>query len=355
MSAEHLEFRLLKYIVAIADAGSFTAAAAKVHVSQSTLSTQIGTLEDVLGIPIFDRDRGTALTPEGRVLLRYAREGLRTRDRIVQTVQAIHSGRVMPLRLGFTPFVERPLLKSVTDLYRDLLPECDLIPESDDTEELGSHIRQGICDIGVLTLPISEDDMEITVLAQERLLVCMRADDQLAENEFVLPTALNGKISEFTYQRHHPAAYQRLIEMFEGLGITLRPSRPTMNVDHVQWMVREGICYSLMRASRPLISGLVTRPIAGADWTIDTAVVTKKGVDNPALSWFVEELRKHFHVAVEVNDQKAAASAQSRQPSKKTKAAAVRNQLALFQGQKVDDSNRHLRKLSPHSKEELDE
>ena len=50
MSVEHLEFRLLKYIVAIADAGSFTAAAAELHVAQSSLSTQVGQLEDVLGI-----------------------------------------------------------------------------------------------------------------------------------------------------------------------------------------------------------------------------------------------------------------------------------------------------------------
>lgn len=89
MSVEHLEFRLLKYIVAVADAGSFTAAAARVHVAQSSLSTQIGQLEDVLGVRIFDRERGTTLTQEGKVLVRYAREGLKTRERIVRTVQAI--------------------------------------------------------------------------------------------------------------------------------------------------------------------------------------------------------------------------------------------------------------------------
>ena len=87
--SEHLDFRLLKYIVAIAEAGTFTAAAARLHVSQSALSTQIRTLEDNLGIKIFDRERGTTLTQEGKVLLRYGREGLRTRDHVVQTIQAL--------------------------------------------------------------------------------------------------------------------------------------------------------------------------------------------------------------------------------------------------------------------------
>ena len=95
---EHLEFRLLKYIVAVAEAGTFTAAASRLHVSQSALSTQIRGLEDNLGIQIFDRERGTALTAEGKVLLRYGREALKTREHIVQTVQAIQAGRMTPLR-----------------------------------------------------------------------------------------------------------------------------------------------------------------------------------------------------------------------------------------------------------------
>jgi DNA-binding transcriptional LysR family regulator len=354
MSAEHLEFRLLKYIVAVADAGSFTAAAAMVHVSQSTLSTQIGALEDVLGIKIFDRDHGTALTPEGRVLLRYAREGLRTRDRIVQTVQAIHAGRMTPLRLGFTPFVQRTLLKSITDLYKDLLPECDLVPESDDTDELARRIRDSAVDIGILTLPISGSRLEITVLERERLVVCMRADDPLAESEFVPPNALDQKISIFTYQRDHPAAYSRLMEMFKGLGIALRPSKPTMNIDHIQWMVKEGICYSLLRASQPLMSGLATRPISGVDWTIDTAAVIKKGVDNPALLWFVEELKKHFRVAAETPEKKPVVSVQIRELKKNIKNAG-KNQLVLFEDSTAGGKDRHLRKLSPHRKEVLDE
>ena len=53
--SEHLEFRLFKYIVAVAESRTFTAAAARLHVAQSALSTQIRGLEDNLGIKIFDR------------------------------------------------------------------------------------------------------------------------------------------------------------------------------------------------------------------------------------------------------------------------------------------------------------
>jgi DNA-binding transcriptional LysR family regulator len=174
---EHLEFRHLKYIIAIAEAGTFTAAALRLHVSQSTLSTQIRDLEDKLGIEIFNREQGTALTPEGRILIRYGMESLQNREYVVLTLQAIRAGTLMPLRLGFTPFVDRVLLRSVTELYRELLLNCDILPESDDTEEVVSRVRQNSLDAAIVTLPIAEDDLQVQVIERERLVVCMRSDD----------------------------------------------------------------------------------------------------------------------------------------------------------------------------------
>src|SRR5579875_3322441 len=63
---EYLEFRHLKYILAIAETGTFTAAAARLHVSQSAISAQIAALEENLGFLILDRENGNALTTEGR-------------------------------------------------------------------------------------------------------------------------------------------------------------------------------------------------------------------------------------------------------------------------------------------------
>ena len=138
---EHLEFRLLKYIVAVAESRTFTAAAARVNVSQSTLSTQIKGLEEILEIKIFKRERGTTLTVEGKVLFRYAQGALKTRQHIVDTVQAIQSGRMTPFRLGFTPFVHRTRLHSVSATYKELIPDSEIVPESVETDEVDARMR----------------------------------------------------------------------------------------------------------------------------------------------------------------------------------------------------------------------
>jgi len=328
---DHLEFRLLKYFVAVVEAGTFTAAAARLHVAQSAVSTQIRALEDILNVTLFDRDHGNSLTAEGRLMFHYAKSSLKTRTRLIQTLQAIRSATLQPLRLGFSPFVQKGLLHSVSEVYKEVLPDCDMVPESGDTDQIMERIRSSKLDAALVTLPVSGDDLEAHVLERESLLVCMRNTDPLAEHEAVSPSSLNNKISIFTYQRHHPTAYKRLVEMFAEVGVTPRPCEPTLNVEHVQWMVREGHCYSLIRAGRTLMNGLVTRPIAGVDWTIDTALVLRADNENPALSLFVDELTNRFRQSPEIPARKPVVSVRVRATKPKTSRDKDDDQIDLFQ------------------------
>ncbi|WP_019203813.1 LysR family transcriptional regulator [Tsukamurella sp. 1534] len=69
-----MELHQLRYLVAVADLGSFTAAAQSLHVSQSGVSAQVAKLERELGHRLLDRGgRTVGLTPEGRALLPHAR------------------------------------------------------------------------------------------------------------------------------------------------------------------------------------------------------------------------------------------------------------------------------------------
>jgi DNA-binding transcriptional LysR family regulator len=192
-----------------------------------------------------------------------------------------------------------------------------MVPESGDMNQVIDRIRNNKLDVAIVTLPIVGDDLEAHVLDRESLVVCMRNTDPLAEYEAVPPSSLNNKIGIFAYQKHHPAAYNRLVEMFSAVGITPRPCEPTQNIEHIQWMVREGHCYSLMRAGRTLMTGLVTRPIAGVDWTIDTALVLRADNENPALSLFVEELMNHFRQPAEMPEKKPVASVRFRVDGRK--------------------------------------
>ena len=295
---DHLEFKHFKSIVAIAEEGTITAAATRIPLAQSALSRQINELEDALHIQIFERDRaGISLTPAGESLLRFARELLQTRIDVVKAVQAIHQSTMRPFRLGFTPFIEHQVISTVCDAYRDLFPKGNIHPENGDTEDVIKRLRAAELDAALVTLPVLPDGYCIQPVMHEPLVVCIRKDDPLAQQNELPAESLNGRLAIFSDPRHHPRAHERLLEMLEGQGIKPRISNPTFNSEHVQWMVRERLCIALIRQSEPLHEDLTTRPIEGVNWTIDSAIAYREEHDQEALPLLLRDLEKRFSVA----------------------------------------------------------
>ena len=301
---DYLEFKHLKSIIAIAEAGTITAASTRIALAQSALSRQINDLEEALHVQIFERDRvGMTLTPAGESLVRFGRQLLQTRIDLVTAVQAIHQATMRPFRLGFTPFIEHQVIATVCDAYRDLFPKGTILPENGDTEDVINRLRMAELDAVLVTLPVLADGYCVQPVMHESLVVCLRKDDPLAQENELRAEFLNGRLATFSDPRHHPRAHTRLLEMLEGQGIKPKLSNPTFNSDHVQWMVRERVCVALIRKSAPLHEELTTRPIQGVNWTIDSAIAYREEHDQQALPLLLRDLEKRFSVA-EPNTQK---------------------------------------------------
>ncbi|HSC86105.1 MAG TPA: LysR family transcriptional regulator [Polyangiaceae bacterium] len=83
-----MSFTQIEYFVAVAEEGTLTRAAHRLHVSQPPLTRQIRNLEDELGAPLFERSgRGMTLLPEGERFLDHARSLLEARERARLSVQ----------------------------------------------------------------------------------------------------------------------------------------------------------------------------------------------------------------------------------------------------------------------------
>jgi DNA-binding transcriptional LysR family regulator len=297
---DHLEFRHLKYIVAVAEQGTFTAAALSVPVAQSALSRQIASIEEIFNIQIFDRARGgtgASLTPAGEALLMFARQLLQTRMEIIEAVQAIHQSTLLPFRLGFSPLVEEQVVDTVCHAYHELFPGSEIRPEGADTEDLFERLAQGTLDAALVTLPVGGDRINVQPVMHQRLVVCIPEDDPLARLSEIPPAALAEKLSIFSDPRQHPRAHARLLEMLNEQEILLRVTNPTFNADHVQWMVKEKICYALIREHEPLRDGLTTRPIQGASFTVDSAIAYMPDSEQLALPLLLHDLEKRFPLA----------------------------------------------------------
>jgi DNA-binding transcriptional LysR family regulator len=97
-----MELRHLRYFKAVAEKGSFSAAARGIYVSQSALSEQIADLERELGVPLFDRsERKLRMTVHGEVFLRESNKVLAASEHAVALARRSFRGEVGTLRIAF--------------------------------------------------------------------------------------------------------------------------------------------------------------------------------------------------------------------------------------------------------------
>ncbi|MBS1604968.1 MAG: LysR family transcriptional regulator [Bacteroidetes bacterium] len=114
-----MELRQLRYFVRAAEMQNFTNAAARLYVTQSTLSQQIKQLEDTLNAPLFDRlGKRIRLTEAGSLFLEYARKTLRDAEEGAQLLQDLNGLRTGRLSVGATYGITAVLVKAIADFSR---------------------------------------------------------------------------------------------------------------------------------------------------------------------------------------------------------------------------------------------
>lgn len=291
--SDSVDFRHLEYLVAIHEGKNFTKAAERVYRSQPAVSQQIRALEDDVGFPIFVRGGrdGVSPTPAGELILNWARNVLAERREIFIAARAIHNGDVPPLKLGFSPFVNPFLLQVFRTVYSELFPGCDIQLSSGDTTHILQRLNHGGLDCAVLPMPIDRDLWSVLQIAQSPLVLCMRRDDPFASHVEIDIQQAAPRITIFRDPELHPSAHSRLAEMFTEAGISLELANSAATPSDMQWMVKETGCLALIDQLAPLDFGLITRPIAGLNWTSDTAFVTAKDAGHIAVPFVEKYLR----------------------------------------------------------------
>lgn len=127
-----IELRHLKAIAALADTGSVTRAAARLHLTQSALSHQLAALEDYLEVPLFERrQRPVTLTAAGQTLLQAARRVLPELEAARQSIARLKATpATRELRIAVECHTCYDWLMPAMDAYREAHPEVelDLVP-----------------------------------------------------------------------------------------------------------------------------------------------------------------------------------------------------------------------------------
>gem|GEM_PF-4371353 len=177
-----MELGQLRAFVQVIDQGGFTAAARHMGVSQSTLSAQIGRLEDALDLMLFDRSgRGAVLTDAGEVLAPRARALLRDAWSIESELMSSVREGCVELRIGAIPTVSGFLMASVIEGLVERMPRIRVSFEEAPTEDLVRMIETGSIHGALMARVGSVGKLEQRVIGEERLVLAGAKGDGVFE------------------------------------------------------------------------------------------------------------------------------------------------------------------------------
>lgn len=144
----------LRYVVAVDRHRSFRSAADHCRVSQPALSMQVQKLEEILGVPVFDRSHQPVVTTErGVAIVAQARAVLRECDRLSDVAQAIE-GPTGTFRLGIIPTLGPSLVPLLLPALAAAHPRLRLIVSERTTDELTRGLLDDSLDGGLAVTPL---------------------------------------------------------------------------------------------------------------------------------------------------------------------------------------------------------
>lgn len=294
-----MELRQLKAFVAIAESGTFTAGAERVHVTQAAISMQIRQLETETGTRLFIRaPRKVLLTEAGEKLLERARVILREHDAALEEMAALtgaHRGR---LRIGTASAgVSSEQLPHVLSELRKKHPGAETSVTSGTSAQLIEHVLAGELDAAFVSLPVEARGVQTEMLNEDYLVAIGSPRHKLAKQKVLSAYALAG---EKLILGERGGNTRRLIdEFFEKAGVTINVAMELSRLAAIKRMVEEemGVGIVPLQSVKDEVAAgrLVRWWIEGAqiNWQLGLARLVG-GYESPIHQTFLQLCREHF-------------------------------------------------------------
>ncbi|MGI9426423.1 MAG: hydrogen peroxide-inducible genes activator [Hyphomicrobiaceae bacterium] len=262
--------RQLEYLLAVDDARHFRKAAAKVGVSQPTLSVQLATMEKRLGVQLIERSRSRVLlTPIGQEIVEIARRILRDVQEIrdVATHQLGHPGGT--IRLGLPPTIGPYLLPRVIPRVHRSYPDLKLYVREEVPHGLPGSLEQGVHDLVIMPVPVKADGLESMPLFREPLHLIVPSDSDLGKRDQIERKDLKGR-SVLTLEPGHQLREQ-VDAICSEFGADLLNDFEGTSLDTVRQMVGMGMGLSFL-------PGLYVHAMLGKDSTVKTVELRGRAI-----------------------------------------------------------------------------
>src|SRR5882672_12729549 len=274
-----LEPRLLRYFLAVAQELHFGRAAARLYISQPSLSNQIHKLEHTLGTDLFVRtSRQVALTPAGRALLEEAPLALGALERAAERARLAGAGIAGTVRLGYSPMAGYETLGAILSAVEHDSPNVTVVASESFSGQIPGRVLAGELDAGLALFPESMRGVRSELLRMEPLALLLGESHPLAEADPIPVRRLERETLLLFPRELAPTYYDRVIAACEQCGF--QPQVRTFSDPPPQAMVARlrttheiglppaSFAYRTAAADPDIIARKIVQPNITIEWSM---------------------------------------------------------------------------------------
>ena len=295
----NLELRQLRHFVTVAEELHFGRAAERLHMTQPPLSQSIAGLEELLGAPLFLRNRRqVALTAAGSALLPEARRILEDAGALPALVRRVAAGEAGRLTLAFVSTADYSVLPSILQRYRAAFPDVQLVLREATSDVQAEELLSGRIDAGFVIPPLpSHTDAALAYMKvlEEPLILCAPAGlDALRGGGAVRLRDLPPLPLVIFPRAAAPALHDAILACFRAAGITPVIGQEALQMQTIDSLVSGGMGLALVPqyVSNLMRVGVEYRALVDPTPLAETGLAWRRDNASPVLRGFLDLFEK---------------------------------------------------------------
>jgi len=291
-----MEFRQLKYFIAVAEELNIGRAATRLHISQPPLTRQIQQLEEEFGTLLFLRTaRGVELTDAGEMFLRDARNIRDLMEQAVERVREAGQGKLGKMDIGIFGSGILDVIPKVLHAFRASHPNVQIaLHQMSKTEQIEA-LRQHriIAGFNRLLSPLPDIASELVMI--ESIMVAVNENHPLAAKPAILLKELAGQPLILFPSGIRPSFIDKIWDLCAAEGFEPQVAQEVGDAPTSVALVAAGFGLSLVpeAASSLSVPGVVYRRLANApDAVVDLSCIYRNDETSPLLQAFLQTIRE---------------------------------------------------------------
>lgn len=181
-----MEINQLRYFLSVVEVGSFSKAALHCFISQPALSVQIQKLEDEVGKTLLHRTpKKIVPTEAGFLLVERAKAALAQIEMAKKEIQNLNHSNAGRMNFGILPTVAPYLLERVMESFSKQCPQIEISIQEGTASQLLKLIETGDLDLGIVSLPVTQNGFEKEILFSEEMVLAMPSFHPLAKKSAI--------------------------------------------------------------------------------------------------------------------------------------------------------------------------